>query len=345
MALGDLLNKLKTKDITGVYLFYGDEEYTKDFYIKKLRAICQGTHPRECCRAVFDRASLNPDALADAVLTPPFMGDRKIIEINNFQLNQPAPLLARYMGILEDVPKGVCAVFIYRSGEFDLTPPSGKGANKNEFADFLFRSCIDVEFAPEKGFKLIQWIQKHFDAEKVAVTEEAVKFLPDYCGNDMYVLAGEIDKLCAVRPQNSNVITVADIEAVCCSNAEYRLYDIVNCLAEGNATKLKKVYDGLVYNKTRPELMLGAIAGYFADLLVFKAAFAESRPMQELKNKLGYGDFQANRLISASRKADERFIANGIKECRETDIIVKSHASDSYSAIEIMLYRIMAYGK
>lgn len=343
MALNDLLDKIKTKDLTGVYLFCGDEEYTKDFYIRKIRSHCIASFPPDSCRTVFDRGSLTPDALSDTVFTPPFMGERKIIEINAFQLTQPAPLLTRYVNILGNIPKGISVLFVYRSGEFDTDLLEGKNDGKNEFVNFIVNECIHVHFTHEKGNKLVLWIQKHFKSENAEISDEAARFLIEYCGNDMYILAGEIDKLCSVY--TSKPISAADIEAVCCANAEYRLYDIVNSLADGNATKIKKIYEALIFAKVKPELILGTISGYFTDLHNFRTAFAENKTERELKSKLGYSDFQAGRLASAARALSGQFIANGIRECRDTDISVKRRASDSYTAIELMLYRIMAYGK
>lgn len=77
MALNELTEKLKTKDYTGAYLFAGDEEYTKDFYIKKIRDFCIGQNPPDNLRIVFNRAGITPDSLADGVFTSPFSGTKK----------------------------------------------------------------------------------------------------------------------------------------------------------------------------------------------------------------------------------------------------------------------------
>lgn len=343
MALNELTEKLKTKDYTGAYLFAGDEEYTKDFYIKKIRDFCIGQNPPDNLRIVFNRAGITPDSLADGVFTLPFFGDKKAIEIYDFQINQPSNILNRYVNILGNIPKGISVLFIYRSGEFDFKSLTGKPDGKNELLDFLASEGICVEFAAEKGEKLISWIKRHFKAENADITNEAAAFLPEYCGNDMYILAGEIDKLCAVY--SGKPFTVADIEEICSPNTEFKLYDIVNSLGEGNATKLKKIYDSLVFTKTRPELILGTIAGYFTDLLIFRTALAEGKTEKDIKIKLGYSDFQTRKFAYASRAVDADFINHGIKECRETDMAVKGYASDPYTAIELMLYRILSYGK
>jgi DNA polymerase-3 subunit delta len=343
MALNQLLDKLKGKDYTGVYLFAGDEEYTKDYYIKKIRDFCIGGNPPDMLRTVFSKSDISPEALYDAVFTPPFIGEKKIIEINDFPLSQPSGVLNRYVNILAGIPSGISVVFIYRSGDFDTKSMAGKPDGKNEFLDFISTGGIFVDFAPEKGEKLVTWVKRHFKAESAEIEDNAAVFLTEYCGNDMYVLAGEINKLCLVY--TGKPITSADIENICSPNAEYRLFDVVNCLAEGNATKIKKIYDGLVFTKIKPELILGTISSYFTDLLAFRTALAEGKSERDIKARLGYADFQARRLASACRGVDIKFITDGLRECRETDRAIKSYSTNPYTAIELMLYRILSNGK
>lgn len=343
MGLPELTSKLKTKNITGVYFFYGDEEYTKDFYIRKIRSYCDSAPYPEYADVVLDGSSLTPDSLADAIDTPSFMSEWKIIEINEFPLNQTPSRLTSYADILSSVPYGVAVLFIYRSGNFDPSVFAKNKDGSNELLDFFEKSCINVGFELQTGDKLIQWAAKHFKAEKVEITDKALSFLPEYCGTDMYILSGEIDKLCSFY--NGTPLTESDVKNVCCSNSDYRLYDVVNCLSSGSVNRLKSVYDGLVYAKTAPEMILGTVSGYFCDMLCIKTALAEGVPPSDVKKRLGMQDWQYNRMVSSVRNVSALFISNAINECREADETVKTHASDPYVMIEIMLFRILSYGK
>ena len=343
MGLPELTSKLKTKNITGVYFFYGDEEYTKDFYIRKLRSYCDSAPSPEYADVILDGTSLTPDLLGDTIDTPAFMSEWKVIEINGFPLNQTPSDSTSYADILSSVPYGVAVVFIYRAGNFDKTVFTKTKEGANELVDFFARSCISVEFELQTGDKLVQWIAKHFKAESVEITDRALTFLPEYCGSDMYILSGEIEKLCSYS--SGNAITEDDIRNVCCSNSEYRLYDITNCISSGSINRLKSVYDGLVSAKVSPEMILGTVSGYFCDMLNVKTAIAEGVSPSEAKKRLGMQDWQYNRIASAVRNVPMPFICRAIEECRAADVTVKTHSSDPYVMIEIMLYRIMSYGK
>ncbi len=343
MGLTELTAKLKTKNITGVYFFYGDEEYTKDFYIRKLRSYCDSAPSPEYADVVLDGASLTPDLLGDTIDTPAFMSEWKIVEVNDFPLNQTPARLTAFADILSSVPYGVAVLFIYRAGNFDASVFTKNKDGTNELVDFFAKSCINVEFELQTGAKLTQWISKHFKAENVEITERAVDFLPEYCGSDMYILSGEIEKLCSFY--NGQTLTENDVKNVCCPNSEYRLYDIVNCLSSGSVNRLKNVYDGLVYSKVSPEIILGTVSGYFCDMLSVKTAIADGVPQAEVKKRLGMQDWQYNRTVNAVKNVSASFISSAIDECRRTDETVKTHSSDPYVMIEIALFRILSYAK
>ena len=52
-----------------------------------------------------------------------------------------------------------------------------------------------VEFDNEKSDKLVNWIVKHFNTKNVKFEPNVPREIINVCGNDMYILQGEILKL------------------------------------------------------------------------------------------------------------------------------------------------------
>ncbi|MBQ1847426.1 MAG: hypothetical protein II135_05415, partial [Clostridia bacterium] len=269
MSAEDLTAKLKSKDITGVYVFYGEEEYTKDHYLRKLREFC-GSSAADYANVVFDPDTISAQGLSDAIDTPSFVSPWKVIEINCFPLNAPQSDVAAYLDILSEIPEGVAVVFIYRSGELAEDAFIKRKPGANELLDFFCDSCVRVNFEKQTGARLTQWIMRHFQSCSAEITRRGAEFLPEYCGNDMYILNGEIDKLCSYY--NGTPLDIDDVKLVCCENSDYKLYDIINSLGVADAARLKKVYDGLVFSKIAPEMISGTVANYFTDILSVKKA-------------------------------------------------------------------------
>lgn len=80
-----------------------------------------------------------------------------------------------------------------------------------------------VEFKKETESRLYAWIDRHFAHRGVTVGKDAVELLVAMCGNDMYILAGEIEKLAGFA--SGRPLTAEDVRIVCCANSSFHIFD------------------------------------------------------------------------------------------------------------------------
>ena len=81
MNLGELKEFVKKGSVFGVYLFAGEEDYLKRYYLGEFRRILitdEAAVP--FTHFVFEGATVDFDKLSDAVSTPSFFGDAKLVE-------------------------------------------------------------------------------------------------------------------------------------------------------------------------------------------------------------------------------------------------------------------------
>ena len=81
MTQTELKTKIKSSDLHGAYLFVGEEDYLKKYYLSQIINICC---PDETFspfnRVVFDGAEVDENELLEAIKAPPMMSDYKLIE-------------------------------------------------------------------------------------------------------------------------------------------------------------------------------------------------------------------------------------------------------------------------
>ncbi len=120
MSLDILKQRLKDNSYPGVYLFYGKEEYTKNFYVTQLRKSINKSPLPEFNHILINAAESSPQALTEAVYSLPFMWDYKLIEVRNFEKNSvDSEVLEEYIDVLDDLPDYVVLLFLFRSQELD----------------------------------------------------------------------------------------------------------------------------------------------------------------------------------------------------------------------------------
>ena len=199
MSPDTLKTKLKENNISGVYLFYGQEEYTKDRYAETLRKKVDSAPLPEFNHLYFSAVSNSIADLDDMFYALPYMAELKLIEITDLaDAKLTEPDIAEYARVFSDVPDYLTVLIILRADDYSedqktaKSPKSGITAFVN-----LIKDCGNaVEFAPEKSDKLTPWIMRHFNARGVKADPAVPRELLNYCGTDMYVLQSEIAKLC-----------------------------------------------------------------------------------------------------------------------------------------------------
>lgn len=344
MSLEKLKEKLKKNQPDGVYAFFGDEEYTKSFYLKKLRDYAAKSVAPEFNLALFNDESITASDLRDAIDAPPFMNEFKVICVNGLPFSNKA-LISDICDICRSVPCGVILVFSFPQGVIDYNAYLKK-KEKSPYApllDAISETGLCVEFVKESGPKLYSWIAKHFSSNGVTANGDAIEFLPAYCGNEMTVLHGEIEKLCSYC--RGREVTVKDVEFVCCPNAEYQIFDLASSVVERKTAKTRAIMQSFRFNSIPPELIMATVSKNFCDMLYVKACFAENKNPQEVKSAVGMADWLYRKTLAAAGKTDVASLRRIVCACQDTDRKLKSYSGDQYTQLELLFCEINRYGK
>ena len=76
-----LKEKIKTSSVGGAYVFAGEEDYLKKYYLKSIKDLCCPDDAFDIFNhAVFDGEDIDVPALEEAVESAPMMSDFKLIE-------------------------------------------------------------------------------------------------------------------------------------------------------------------------------------------------------------------------------------------------------------------------
>lgn len=369
MSLEILKQRLKENKPAGVYLFYGNEEYTKDYYARELRKKVTASPMPEFNHIIFDASASGPNELAEAVDSLPYLWDYKMIEIKNFDLFAlNADTAARYAEVISQLPEYIIMLFLFRSSELDESvveggfkksaglsaektsdeeseepAQKGKGKGINTLISAIKKYGLAVNFPNETGEKLENWILKHFAAKKVQADRSAAQMLIAFCGNDMYTLYNEIEKLVyslAERP-----ITQKTVLKYCCPNESYKVYELSDALTSGDMKKVKQIYDNLVKSKTDPSLLLGYLSKCYSDMLLIQAAAEEGMSQAKIAQMLRKSEWLVRRTAAGIARRPSGYLAYACEAIDAADRKLKRYSGNPYLALEFLLLRLGMYGR
>lgn len=346
MSIELLKQRLKEKTYGGVYLFFGQEEYTKDHYASRFKKLIDDGIAPEFNHISINCPEVTPSDIYESIDQFPMMADIKLVELKDLNLKMSDGDLETFSEIFRDVPD-YCIVLIVIRGDEDIEKMlTAKDKMKPALASFLKtinENGVVVQFERAKPNELAAWIIKHFQSKKVNVTPEAVRFMIDLCGSDMYVLNGEIEKLAAYY--NGEPLTPKDVELICCKNETFVTFDLTRSLLERNLKNAERTLEGLIADKVKPEFIMGTMTKFFSDVVAVGAGTEKGMGSTVLSQKLKIADWSVRKYVTLADRVGKDFLAYCVKECYEADYKLKTSSENKYLIIKMLLSRIIAYGK
>lgn len=310
--------------LCGAYLFYGEEEYLKHYYLEEVRKAVVPDASFDVFNRVILSGAEGLASLEGAIAMPPMMAEKKLIEVHAVrysalkaeELDELCTLLQR---AAED---GGNVVILYaQMAEAEVTNPKKPPA----FFKELSAHATPVEFARQSPGKLVSWIGRHFAHEGIKAGNEECLALIDYCTRDMSALANEITKLCAYLKAHGRVtLDKKDIPYICCHIDEIAAFDFANAILNGERGRAYAILKDMAAKKQKPPQILGSIAAVYGDLYRIQSMRDAGMSAEDIGKSLRMNEYKVKLYLRALGKRSARSVAAALAACAEADLKLKS---------------------
>jgi DNA polymerase III subunit delta len=179
-AMRALKTSLVTLDFAPAYLFHGDNEFLKEEKVRALIERATDVATRDFNLEVRRASEMDSASLAVALDSLPMMAARRVLVIREIAtLKKDSLMLLK--SHLERPTASIVLLLIASAG----TKPDAA----------LSQHCAVVEFKSLNENELVIWLSQHAASVGVTIQPTAAELLCRTTGNDLALLAGEIDKL------------------------------------------------------------------------------------------------------------------------------------------------------
>ncbi len=334
-----LFKALKEKRIGRLYLFEGEEEYTKDRALEKLREAAVGDAMPEMNYTVLQDPP--PDALIAAAETVPFMADRRVVVVRQCALLSGKPQdydEERALSVLEEylprIQDGATVVFFER----------GKADGKRRMKKLLQKNALCVDFVRPDDRYLLKWTASELKKRGKKILQETAQFFWFSCGRDMYLLLSEIEKLSSYTGEREEV-TQEDILSVCIRSREARVFDLADALLSGQGQKAFGIKRDLCRTGSDPVFLLSLLGEQCRRVSYAGRMRAEGTPSYTIAAMLGIPEFAAKAAIRLSGGYETEDLKRICAECTECEFSIKSGQADDDAALETLMLKILSLRK
>ena len=322
-----ILEDIKTQNFKQAYLLYGEEAYLKHQYKNKLKnALLPEDDTMNFSR--FEGKGTEIPKVIDLAETMPFFADRRVILLENtgFFKNK-ADALADYMGSLPDY-----LVLIFVEEEVDKRNRMYKAVQKQGRA---------VEFARQDEKTLMTWVLGMMKKEGKKITRQDMEDFLEKTGTDMGNISQELEKLLSYT-MGRDVITRADIEAVCTTQITNRIFEMIRAVTEKKQRKALDLYQDLLALKEPPMRILFLIARQFQNLLLIKSMSAKGYPAVSIAKTAGMPSFAVQKNLRQAGAFKINQLKEAIEDCGQAEEDVKTGRMADQLAVELLIVKYSA---
>ncbi len=322
------------------YILFGPDEFSLR---EELERIKDGLGDRESLASnttIFEGKQVSLNQLMDACIALPFLGSHRLIIVEG--------LLVRFEGDRVELKKGGGEEW----GEFEKRvggmPPStalilidGQLKKGNALLKGLAPLASVKEFPLLKGAALGGWIRGRVKEGQGTISPEAVRMLASLVGENLWVLASEIEKLLLYTAGRR--IDEGDVKEVVSYAREANVFTMVDALIEGRAARAAPLLHQLLQEGDTAPYLLVMITRQLRLLVQSKELSLQGFSAAEVKARLDLtSDYVLNKALEQGRRYSMERLEQVYRKLLETDLSIKRGLWRGELALDLLVADLCA---
>lgn len=258
------LKLLREEGPRGIYILRGEEDFLRDSFLEKLREFCLGEGTEAFNYHRLQGAVLDMPQLAEAVEAMPFMGERTLTEVRDFDINKTSAYDPEALKkLVSELPEWATVAFVFSPG---YAPD-----NRLAVIKAIKKLGRDIEFASPREAELTRWVMRRVESCGKRIDAGTANYLIWVCGSRMNTLIPEILKITGVS--DGEEITRRDIDAVAKKAPETTIFDLTDALGAKNYEKAASLLADLLADRDEPpQKQIAMVSEQFRRLYVARVA-------------------------------------------------------------------------
>ncbi|WP_138415684.1 DNA polymerase III subunit delta [Aquibacillus sediminis] len=338
MSYFDIINKMKKKQFSPTYLFYGTESYLIQELKQQLVTYGLSEQDRDTNISSYDLEETSiQDVIAD-VETFPFFGERKLIFAYN-----PSFLKAKpdKTAIEHDVK--ALQSYLIQPVDFSILifiAPYEKLDERKKLTKLLKKEAESVACEPIKEWDINKWIAQMAKELHVTVAEDAFELFAQGIGTDLLMLHKELEKLALYVGEN-NVITKEVAESLLSHSGNTSGLKLVDAVINKDLNHAIRIFKDLEKANEDAIPLIALLASQFRTILHVKLLKQKGYGQNQMVQQLKVHPF----VVKMSIKREKNFTFQELQKMldifADTDAKIKQGKVDKGLAFELLLYNLI----
>ncbi len=334
----ELKEQIRLNNFKRAYLIYGEEKYLVKYYTNLLTSeILQGDNSPFNLQNFFS-PELDIDKLNSSIESLPLLSPVKCVRVFDLDVEKESVNTTKKLKeIISNLPETTVLIIALTSITFDLK----RAAKWSSFIQFFERYGEVLNLPLLSNSKLRKQLIKWAEKLSCSLLEKNAQVIIDKCGNDLFVLKNELEKLCAFV--NKGEITTEIINNLVLENFETNVFDLTKSIINKDYRCAFKILNTLLLNKEDPIAILAVMTSNYIDLYRIKAAEQSAKDIYDIAKIFDYKRkmFRLENAKKYSKNISEDSLRNCINILIKTDYKLKSSKIDSKILLEKLIVNLI----
>lgn len=318
-----LKKQLKSGEIGNLYLFYGEETFIRDTYVKYMQNLVPEDGFSDFNRIFLDGKTA-AERIDDALDAFPVMSEKKLVTVKDsgiFKARAEGGEDTRefWLERLKDIPDFV--ILIFDEQEID---------KRGSLYKTVASKGLAVEFNYLADYEISAWIIREAQKSGKKISKSTAEYLMSLCDPGLANVKNELDKLISYC---GDEIYQSDVEKVVSRPLSVVIFDITDAILKRDGDGAVRILLKLMENKVSAFNILYLLSSNFDKLLRCKLLLAEGAGVDAIAAKLKLRPSIARKYMTDCKGFSEDFLAKRICRTAEYDLKIKQGLTDEQTAL------------
>ncbi len=331
MSVNIIKNHIKNNSFDNIYLFYGNEQYLKDFYLKLVqKKLIEGD--TEFNLHIFQGKDIDVSLLNEALESYPVLSEKKLIIVKDIPKDQLYGYVKEYLvEYKKDFPE-YSILIIYQQEQ------TYNEKKEETILTAVYKNIATlIKFEKPKENDLVDWVSRHFKHHKKEIDNPTIKYMLSICDNSMTPLKNEIEKLCAYAVTTQ--ISKKQIDEIITKTIDAKIFDLTDAIAKSDYSNSFIILNELFYQNFNENLIMATIYKALTNLYRIKAGLMSGKQSLTISKELNIHEFIVSKNIRICEKLSDEFLRKSLKICEKADIDIRNFYGKN---IKIIVERLIA---
>jgi len=304
-----------------VFLLYGEE----DFLIKERLDGLKGRVADHALNVeLIDAGKPDKERIVAALQTSPLLGGEKLVIIKDADLSMGE--WGELIPFLSAIPSSVTLVILATSVD--------KRSRVYRLLDEKGEVCEFKPFAPWEQDELVSWIVRRVSLRGKKIDHAAALRLKEMCGNSLYKLNSEIEKLATFIGEKKQILS-EDVMALA-SPGEINAFALSDAVANKDLRRALSAFRLLCRNRADLFQVLPLLATQYRTMLQIKSIPGKKSDPAKIARVLGASPYFVRKCLEKAQFFREDELKRDLELLLEADLKLKSGEPQS-STFELLL--------